>query len=220
VATSAHADLLFSDVTLAGTAGSGAKEMLLLLDWNPSPWNPAPDPGNAAFTYRWDGDASALDALAALDAALGARLAVVYHPSFPTAVFGMGFDFDDDGGGFTPGTPETSPPAVQPGSENGSATDPDDGYAEGWFSGYWAFYRGFDDGSNGIDWTSDAGGGNFHSQTDLLPDVAWAAFSYAPSFDTTGNPPSLAGLAVPEPSTGWLLVLGGLLARCRGRRRR
>ena len=201
---SSHADLVFGDVDIVADVGTGANQALLLIDWNDGIGDEA-----AAFTYNWDGVVNGLDALNAVDTAVS-RLTVAFHPD-NGAIFGMGFDADNDGGAITPGIPQDAP-GGGPSSENGSAADPDDHYAEGWFAnGYWAFYRGFNVGET-VRWDQQIDENNFHSQTDELTDGHWLSFSFAHSFDAAGNPPTLPGVSVvPEPATLALLA-GGLAA--------
>ena len=214
-ASSSPADLVFGDVDTYADVGSGANQALLVLDWNDGVGDEA-----VAFTYNWDGLASGLDAFNAVNTAVS-QMTVALHPNHG-AIFGIGFDADNDGGAITPGIPEDAP-GGSAGSENGSAADPDDHYAEGWFdNGFWAFYRGFNDG-NTVRWDQVADSSDpdpfnwiYHSQNDELTDGHWLAFSFAQGFDAAGNPPNLPGVSVvPEPASALLLAGGFILLALR-----
>jgi len=104
----------FEDVDVEFWAGSGTNEALLVLDWKGVG-------AYLAFGYRWSGAATGLSMLQAVRSASGGRLYVEWVPGYPQqAVFGLGWDADDDGF---------------------SKTDPDDYYQEGWLeTSYWSYW--------------------------------------------------------------------------------
>ena len=131
------------------------------------------------------------------------ELFVTRHPTFTSAVFGIGYDQDGDGGGFTPGIPQDAPGGGV-GSENGFANDPDDSYAEGWFTGFWSFQKGTVSG-NTITFSSMIDNDNYHSQLNPLSDQDWVAFNFSPGFVSQSL---TVPYPVPEPATGLLMLLG------------
>jgi hypothetical protein len=181
-----------ADVQVTQWFGSGSKQALMVVDWQ--------EPQTVVFGYRWDGTATGLDFMNAVnDANVG--FTRVWHPSYVGAtVFGMGFDIDGDGGSFVSGTPGFT-------TETGYATDAADYYAEGWYvNGYWAFYVSQDAEQWGY-----ASEGLAHQ----LTDGGWDGWSWSPAPTWDGGVPNNIPL-VPEPATAlMLLAAAGMVLRRR-----
>lgn len=134
VTNSALATFNFSDIT--NWVGTGANESALVIDWQ--------DGGDAlAWGYRWDGSATGLDMLTAIETA-DPQLVLYFGDTDPIntggdgtggagSIYGIGYDRDGDGFTLVPGAGDT-----------GSAGDPDDSYAEGWFSNFWGYFVNID----------------------------------------------------------------------------
>lgn len=196
---------VFTDVVTHGSVGTGANEAMFVVDFQQ---------GHAAvFHYRWDGTKTAAEMLN--DIAAGtSRLFVAWHPDFVnTGLFALGFDADGDGGSFTPGIPGVS--------ENGSASDPDDYYHEGWFTGFWSYWTGND----GATWTPQI---ELGLADIIVTDGSWHGLGWDPSFvffNLFLDPQDPEGLAVapdnlqlvPEPASAVLLGLGSFLVLRRRR---
>ena len=196
----------FSDIM--NWTGTGSNEAAVVIDWNDGK-----TPESIAWGYRWNGVATGLQMLQAVDLA-DPRLVVftVNDPSFGAIVYGMGYDLNNNGGTFTPGTPGDAT------TEDGSASDPGDHYAEGFDTKYWAYYNS-DNGSpygGGGAWAY----GNDGASTRVLVNGSWDGWSISDaSFDApVPDFPTAAAASVPEPSTGWVLGLGGVVLLIAARR--
>jgi len=191
-AANVAAAIEIEDVQVTQWVGEGANRALLVVDWQA--------PTTIVLGYRWDGAVGGATMMNDI-ATLGGRLSVAWHPNYPDqAVFGMGFDVDGDGGGFS---------TTAPGVETGQAQDADDYYAEGWMvQGYWAFYTAPD----GQHWNWP-GYGIAGLQ---LTDGAWVGWSWSPAPTWYGGPPDNIPL-IPEPATAMLAAAGLMLFR-RGKR--
>jgi hypothetical protein len=114
--SAAHAGLIFDDVQVELWTGAGEQEALLVIDWQAG--------RQIAFGYRWSALETPTDR-DMLDAIVGAtdRLQYVLVPDVTfDAIFGIGWDADDDGLG-----------------------DPDDWYEEGWLeNGFWGQWASTD----------------------------------------------------------------------------
>ncbi len=200
--------------------GTGDKQAALVVDFH----TPGGD-ASYAWGYKWDGTATGedmfraiagttvlrqrdggpfLDAFAGSDAKLYLRSSA-FGSGLGNSVFGIGYDADGDGGSFVSG---------YEGNEIGYATDSDDLYREGWFTGYWSY------------WISDPtapawgySGLGFSSRQ--LTDGSWDGWSYA-DFSTGdfGEPAIPTPAQVPEPATIVILTMGGLAMFCFRRSRR
>jgi dockerin type I repeat protein len=161
--------------------GSGANRAALVIDWVER----SPNPPALSWGYRWDGTARGSDMLRAIvtaDTRLFAKLGG--PPSNPNAVYGIGYDADgdgqfalDDGTTFDDsGTVFTSP------ADLATSADPDDYYAEGWFTGFWHYGVETPAGTNpydGSNWSDIPVG--MASRT--LVDGSWDSWSFSPTFN-------------------------------------
>jgi len=127
-------------------AGPDVNEALLVIDWQ------EPGQDSMVFGYRWNGEATGLDMLTAVDQ-VDSRFHLEWHANYPV-VYGLGWDADGDGF---------------------SESDTDDYYAAGWiFDGFWRYYLS-DDAEN---WpVSEFGAGGRD-----LSDGDWDGWSWAPDF--------------------------------------
>ena len=200
----------FADIT--NWTGTGSNEAALVIDWHDGK-----TPVSLVWGYRFNGTATGLDMINAIDAA-DPRLNVFYQYS-GTYVYGIGYDLNNNGGTFTPGTPGVD--ANGNSTETGFASDPNDHYAEGVYSKFW----GYDTSegspySGGGTWTQAQVGADQR----ILMNGSWDGYSL--SFDETNftipDPefPTAAAANVPEPSVWSVVVLGGVAAGAvvRGRR--
>ena len=200
----------FSDIQ--NWTGTGTNEAAMVIDWHDGK-----TPISLVWGYRFNGTATGLDMINAIDAA-DPRLDVFYAYG-GSYVYGIGYDLNNNGGMFTPGSPGVD--ANGNSTETGFASDPGDHYAEGAFTKFWGY-----DTSEGSPY---GGGGTWtEAQTgpdgrDLLND-SWDAYSL--SYDETNftipypDLPTPADANVPEPSAWLILALGGLVAGVVVRQRR
>ena len=194
-AGSASAQMLsFSDIQ--NWTGTGSNEAALVVDWFDGK-----TPESLVWGYRFNGMATGLQMIQAIDAA-DPRLDVFYVDG-GEFIYGIGYDLDNQGGTFTPGTPGYS-------TETGSASDPADHYAEGYYTKDWAYVTTDTNpyGSNGDTWTlSDVGAGGRP-----LVNGSWDGYSISDANFNYMDPalPTPAA-AVPEPAAWLTLALGMLL---------
>ena len=178
--------------------GSGSNQAAMVIDWNDGK-----DPQSLVWGYRWDGTATGEDMIMAIagtgdgytpygdDMRLFANL--TYYGGLGYALFGLGYDLDGDGGSFISGEEGYE-------TENGYATDPDDHYREGWYTGNWSYW--WDEDLNdtiGDAWHFAPLGLSSHVLTDGIVD-GWG-FGCLP-----GEP--VAAAPVPLPGAVWLLGSG------------
>lgn len=172
--------------------GTGSNQAALVIDWNDGK-----TPESLAWGYRWNGTATGLQMIQAVDAA-DPRLNVFY--AFGTFVFGIGYDLNGQGGTFTPGTPGDLT------TEIGTAPYPEDHYKEGVFTGFWGYDTGVGNPYSGGSWTESGVG----SGQRTLTDGSWDGYSFSTdevSF-TIPNPKfPVAASSVPEPSSLLLVSL-------------
>lgn len=193
----AHADFSFNDVEY--WIGSGSNEAAFVVDWNDGI-----EAQSLAWGYRWDGTATGEDMLIEIVTTDPELYAKISTPGgYGVALYGLGYDVDHDGFSLSDGTVFTDGLAVSEPSDGTSAVDPNDHYAEGWYSaGYWSYWLSDD----GVEWSFSGTGMSGRALTDGV----WDGWSWAPSFDSTA--PSEPVAAVPEPMTAMLFGLGMLLA--------
>ncbi|MCP4377012.1 MAG: PEP-CTERM sorting domain-containing protein [bacterium] len=139
----------FNDVSVTSwtglASGSGVNEALMVVDWQKAGQN------SLVFGYRWTGQATGADMLTAI-ASADDRFYLEWHATYPTAVYGIGWDVDGDGF---------------------DKTDLDDWYEEGWVqNGFWRYYRSTD----GETWTASMDGASIR----VLSDGDWDGWSWAP----------------------------------------
>lgn len=180
--------------------GSGENQAVLIIDWQDGKNAPGQTAGEAmAWGYRWSAGQTPtgkdmLEAIAAADTRL--ELYIDYR-SFGPIVFGLGYDLDGDGGTFTFDTWD----------EAGSASDPNDHFAEGWATGFWWYKVGQSSSSSLPVWTDAMEGFG----TRKLQNNSWEAWVFSNDPDEFDVPaPSVALAAVPEPSAAALLVFGAV----------
>lgn len=171
--------------------GAGANRAALAIDWTDA----STDPPALVWGYRWDGTAYGRDMLAAIladDDRLFAKLGGT--PSSPVAVYGLGYDANDDGQfALDDETSFDESGIAITGPADGSASlDPADYYAEGWFTGFWHYGQAnvnpYDDGS----WTSAPAGMSGR----VLSDGAWDSWA----FTNSTTPPFNAYATNPQPA--------------------
>lgn len=193
----------FDDITY--WVGTGPNRAALVIDWNDGKNLPAGGASgeSLAWGYRWSAGAAptGLDMIRAIaDADPRLQLSIVARMLGGTpfdTVFGLYYDLDGDGG----------TPTFDPAAETGSATDPADHFAEGWFiNGYWAYFTGAS-GQTLPAWTLSLGGA--HSRT--LTNNSWDGWSFDDFTVSPGPSPGPAVAAVPEPGCGLLLLLGAAM---------
>ncbi len=185
--------------------GTGSNEAAMVVDWHDGK-----TPESLVWGYRWNGTATGLQMIQAIDAAeprLTFSITFIYGGAF---IYGIGYDLNNNGGTFTTGTPGYDDNGNS--TETGAASDPGDHYAEGVFSKFWGYEIATGSPYGGGGSWSDAPVGASDRQ---LADGSWDGWSL--SYDETNFSvplpgfPTAAAATVPEPST--LLTAGlGLAA--------
>lgn len=163
--------------------GHGTNRAALVLDWNDGV-----DPVSLAWGYRWNGSATGRDMFDSVVAADPRLVLFLYRlNALGEAVYGVGFDLDNDGSEFHPGS-------AGPTSETGYADDAGDHYAEGWYSQHWHYFNAAGSPYSGSAW-SDTGGG---FETRQLIDGAWDGWRPNTSiFGGSNTPPAVCVAAEP-----------------------
>ncbi len=195
---------MFDFSNVQNWTGTGSNEAAMVIDWQDGK-----QPKSLAWGYRWDGTATGLQMIQAIDAAdLRLQFFFAYGGEF---IYSIGYDLNNNGGTFTPGTP---------GDETGSASDPDDHYAEGVFSKFWGYEitTGSPYGGGGT-WSDSPAGANDRQ----LVNGSWDGWSL--SYDEQNFSIPLPGLPtaaapVPEPSALWTIGLALATGTVCGLRRR
>ncbi len=215
-----YVDFSFDDITY--WVGEGSNEAAMVIDWRDGK-----EPESLAWGYRWDGEATGADMIAAIfgngaasggpyaggldgdDSRLYVRLQWWDMFGGAYTVSGFGYDLDNDGFGYVPGEWD---------GEDGTPEDPDDHYVDGWYSGYWSY------------WVSDGGSewgysGNGISSRNLS-DGSWDGWSFSGTAGYGDGSAPITPLAaqaavVPIPGAIWLLGSGlmgliGFRRRMRG----
>jgi hypothetical protein len=154
--------------------GSGANRAAVAIDWDDQSTNPPA----LVWGFRWDGAARGNDMLAAVIAAdprLFAKLRG--EPTNPDAVFGLGYDADDDGSFSVDdgtlfdadGIAFTTDP-----TDGVAATSMQDDYAEGWLAGFWHYGVAESNPFNGGTWVDSKLG----MASRVLTDGAWDSWAF------------------------------------------
>lgn len=192
--------------------GSGANRAAFVVDFNDGQ-----APESLVWGFRWDGTATGEDMLNAIvtaDTRLYAHVSTPFSGGLGTALFGVGYDRNNNGvfgvsptvtfdaGGISIGAPD----------DTRVATDAGDQWREGWWSGYWSYWLG----GNADSPVWDYSGVGMSSR--VLTDGAWDGWSFHPDF--MGDAPSVPVAApVPAPGVFALLGAGGVFAARRRRGR-
>jgi hypothetical protein len=162
--------------------GSGAKSAALVIDWVED----STDAPALAWGYRWDGMAKGSDMLSAVvsaDPRLVARLGGT--PGNPNAVYGLGYDADNDNNDKEFQFDDFTAPFDADGffysgpADGSSALDSSDYYAEGWFAGFWHYGIASSNPYDGGSWSDTPAG--MAGRT--LVDGAWDSWAFTPTFD-------------------------------------
>lgn len=161
--------------------GTGSNRAAVVIDWVED----SAEPRALAWGYRWNGAATGRDMLTAIVAA-DTRLFAKFGgtPGDPVAVYGLGYDADDDGEfGTDDGTQFDAAGAAYSGpADLAMATDAGDYYAEGWFTAFWYYGVEAPAGANPYDggsWSDIA----FGMANRVLADGAWDSWAFTPTFD-------------------------------------
>jgi PEP-CTERM motif len=183
--------------------GAGENRAAMVVDWvDDSQELPA-----LAWGYRWDGTATGHDMLLAIVAADSRLFAKLGDFSGVPSLFGFGYDADADGQfgilkidlGGEPietdfdelGIAYSEIPDED--RRTASATDANDYYAEGWFTGFWHYGTASANPYDGGSWN----GVPSPMASRPLTDGAWDSWVFTPTFDFTAfaeNP-----MAAPAP---------------------
>ena len=178
VASNCRAEAVTSFDDIEYWVGTGANRSALVLDWQGN----ATLDNSLAWGYRWDGAPKTLEMVTAIVAA-DPRLYAKIGPfgGFGTAVFGLGYDANDDGNfalddetffdeqGFANSGP----------TDGATSSDPGDWYAEGWFiSGFWHYGVATGNPYDGGTWARSGSG---ISNRNLVNDT-WHSLAFTPTF--------------------------------------
>jgi len=211
LAASAHG-FDFGDIT--HWAGSGLNEAAIVIDWNDTM-----TPESIVWGYRWNGTATGEDMLRAVVASdSNLYIKVSDETAFGIALFGIGYDLDADGFALTSNETFTNRTIVTDydGADGASASDADDHYQEGWYTGFWGYYVAESDGT--LPGSGDWGFSGLGMSSRELSDGSWDGWSFASGFDgSTPDAPTPASAPVPEPFSVAGLGLGLLALKRRKR---
>jgi hypothetical protein len=172
----AAAPLTFDDVDF--WIGAGANRAALVIDWS----DLSTDPPALVWGYCWDGAATGRDMLREIVSADDRLYAKVGGSAAnPVAVYGLGYDANDDGvfalDDDTPfdddGFASSSP------ADGAMSSDANDYYTEGWFTGFWHYGQAANNPYDGGSW-SDAPLGMAGR---VLVDGGWDSWTFTPTFN-------------------------------------
>lgn len=203
----------FNFADIRNWTGVGSNRAAMVVDWHD-----AKGPESLVWGYRFNGAATGLQMLQAIDAA-DPRLAFSFAYD-GALIYGIGYDLNHNGGTFMPGTPGFDGNGNS--TETGGASDPGDHYAEGVFSKFWGYdvATGSPYGGGGT-WAGAQTGADART----LVDGSWDGWSL--SYDETNFTVPDPGLpapadAAPEPAAWIVAALGSgvLFTLHRSRRRR
>lgn len=129
--------------------------------------------------------------------------------AFGDAIVGLGYDLNGNGFSLSDGTAfDASGISFAGRSDGATANDPGDHYAEGWDTGFWAYWLGNGDPFAGGSWESA-----FIGLSDrTLAHGDWDGLRFAPGF--FGESPREPVAAVPAPAVAFMLT-PMLLSLCR-----
>ncbi len=182
--------------------GTGSNRAGFIIDWNDGK-----SAESLVWGYRWDGTKKGEDMLRDIVTA-DARLFALVSGSggYGAALYGMGYDLDNDGVfGVSPAL-NFDAGGMAVGSPNDSRvpTDTADHWKEGWMSaGYWSYWLGGS--GNSPNWGFSGTGMSGRT----LTNNCWDGWSWAPGF--SGSAPSEPVPAqVPEPAGSLLFLTGSL----------
>src|SRR4051794_4884183 len=164
--------------------GSGANRSALVIDWAEN----STDPPALVWGYRWDGAKHGNDMLLAIlsdDPRLFAKLGG--PTANPDKVYGLGYDANNNRQFAVTGDPVDFDPrgiAFTDPPDQGTASDPGDYYAEGWYLGFWHY---------GVCATNPYGGGRWSDvsqgmATRTLADGSWDSWTFSPTFNFASFP--------------------------------
>ena len=169
-------------------AGSGTNRAALVIDWsapelrnNTSVPNPVANK-SIVWGYRWNGDASARDMLAAITTA-DPRLILAGHdfPPFGYAIYTIGYDLNNNGVfGFRNGTNIFAESSFTNGLEQFDAEDPDSAQPLDAADLFWSGFSG----PNWEMWQEHGGAGGFTNAPDRGPNPYWTTTD--PEFFSSG----------------------------------
>lgn len=187
--------------------GTGTNRAGLVIDWNDGK-----QPVSLARGYRWNGTKTGEDMLAAIAQADSRLYVNVSSPGgFGVALFGVGYDLNENGFGTNPPLNFVNGISVGSPNDNRVASDPADHYREGWnTAGYWSCWLRQ---STTANWSFSGVGMSGRT----LSNGVWDGWSFAPGFNAQ-RPATPVAAVVPEPGTlialaGGLMSLGGLTLR-------
>jgi hypothetical protein len=131
-------------------------------------------------------------------------------------VYGIGYDVDRDGFALTDGTVfDADGIAVTGASDGETAVDPDDLYAEGFFTGFWNLGLGNGNPFDGGSWSSALTGVSGR----VLSNGSWDSLAFTPTFSNAFAENPVSASVVPEVSALHLVAVTiGLLLLHRHRR--
>ncbi len=225
----------FEDIVLWSGAGVTATNRAAMV----IQWNFGSDPDYTSRSLVWgfgwnSGAPTGMEMLTAV-AAADSRLSLVFHPDFPSALFGVYYDAVNDGSGFTAGAPMDAG-----GSEDGSANNPSNYYQSGWFTGFWGYsifggdleYDVFggppDYDYLGTETYDQPGSTQFGDVVWISPGIGagsrllangyWDAWNFGPSFVNVELVSPVA--AVPEPAVVFIVMIGLVIILLIARRQR